>query len=127
MKRVRYVGVPDPRVARKAEVKALLAAGVITEANIWKENTKRLGGNRETGPSPVVALIPGVTVRSLSKREGLSRTIKWGPKPDSYVQEISNADWEAIQRLAEAHHWELVEEPAALPETVEQPETPAED
>lgn len=127
MKRVRYVGVPDPMRANRAEMRAFLAAGTINETDVREYNLKRFGAPRPGGGhGPVLAAIPGLTVRVLGPRQGLSRRVAWGPTPDSFVQEISNADWEAIQRLPEASHWELVDGPAAEPETVEQPDTPAE-
>lgn len=129
MKKVRYVGVPDPWMTERANVQALMAAGKMNIADLYDHNTKRLGGSQKLGFGPIVAAIPGLTIRSLGRREGLSRTIRWGPKPDSFVQTVSDKDWEAIRRLPEASHWELVEDvPAALPEDrPEQPGTPAED
>lgn len=112
MKRVRYVGVPDPWMTQRAEVRSLMAAGEMNVADLYDYNTKRLGGSLSLGFGPVVAALPGLTIRSLGKREGLGRTVKWGPKPDQFVQEISNADWEAIQKLPEASHFVLEDDPA---------------
>lgn len=126
MKRVRYVGVRDPRETNPERVRELLAAGAITKADLWQFNTQRLGGPLPGGGfGPVTAVIPGVTSRTLGPREGLSRRVRWGPAPESFVQEISNADWEAIQRLPEAAHWELVEDGPSVGAAKATPETPA--
>jgi hypothetical protein len=101
-----------------------MAAGQMNIADLYAFNTRRLGGSLKQGGGPVVAAIPGLTIRSLGPREGLSRTVKWGPKPESFVQTVSDADWDAIQRLVEASHFALVDEPAAGPGA--EPDIPAE-
>lgn len=132
---VRYVGSVDPVEADLAGVRAAIAAGRITEAQVRLAQHYRLGGTaqgaRQAGVidaaahrrNPVVtACIPGMTWRELGPNEGLSRTVRWGPHLGTYVQELSEADWEAIGRLPEAKHWRRVDDRDETPPKRPEPE-----
>jgi hypothetical protein len=42
--------------------------------------------------------VPGRTARELGPKDpGLSRTYRWGPQKDSYVQDVEDGDWRMIQ------------------------------
>lgn len=134
---VRYVGSVDPVEADIDKVRAAIAAGKLTVDQVHLAQHFRLGGTvrgaREAGitvagpmagrRNPIVtACIPGITWRELGPNEGLSKTVRWGPHLGTFVQEVSEADWEAIQRLPEGKHWQRVADRSEAP--LKKPEPP---
>jgi hypothetical protein len=108
---VRYVGVRDPLLVDRAGVMAQIDGGLMSVADLDDFNARRLGGPKKGGGYfPVMAAIPGLTTRSLGPAEGLSRTYVWGPAPWTFVQDVSAADWAAIQALPEAAHFAVEEQ-----------------
>lgn len=110
-RRVRYIGIQDPMRVDPAGVRLALAEGRLSMQGLDEFNAARLGGPKPGGGRyPVLAAIEGITARALGPAEGLSRTYVWGPAPWDFVQEVSAADWAAIQALPEAAHFAAEEE-----------------
>lgn len=115
---VRYVGIPDPVAMDLEKVRRGIRLGLLTEDKVRYFNYVRMGGaNPLNGQQVVQCVIPGVTWRELGPNEGLSRTVRWGPHIGTFIQEVSQADWEAIQRLPEAAQWVIVADWAAIEAT----------
>lgn len=94
---VRWVGDPDPVIENRERVVALIEAGKLTKEDVWAYNQHR------------EIVFPGVTFRELGPAEGLSEHYRWGPAFGTFEIEVTDADWDRIQRLPEAKRFALVE------------------
>ena len=99
---VEWVSEPDPVETGLAQ--KLIAVGKTTKEQVWAFNSKR----RQI-------VMQGFSVRILTPREGLSKTYQWGPERGSYVQFVTDGDWNAIQNLAEANTFVLAVEETGKP------------
>ena len=52
--------------------------------------------------------VDGVTTRTLGERDGLSETITWGPRPGTYVREISAKDADRILSSSAGRQFRVV-------------------
>ena len=110
MPRVRFVGMKSLAEMDQAKIHAALASGETTDAKLMAYEARVGGGRRPDGGHwPVQLARPGLTARVLGPGEGLSRFYQWGPDPQSFVQDLTDADWRAVQRLPEAGQFVIVE------------------
>ena len=101
---VEWIGEMSPLA--HDQIVAAIRLGIIPEIITKKDGTKvnlhkMLGqANRLTSTR-----WDGITTRTVTPADGFSRTIRWGSRPGSYIQELTNADADRLFATAVQHEF----------------------